>query len=140
MSVSMKTAEEIASEQFAAHFALLRAERKAKEAAIKELTDNLKRAEADSVRQLAEIKARTEARRIELVAVLAPLEAKRHLIAELDAEFQKRKRLVEEETASLKAERNAALGILTQQTAREKERFDAITNAIASCKDKVAAL
>ncbi len=116
------------------------AELKAKESAIKDMNEQVKIAEYDTAKALVRIQETTDKRKAEILAELVPLEEKRHLIALADQALVQRKKVMEEETARLRVERNTSLLELDQQIKAATVRLNMLETAIAACKEKVSKL
>ncbi len=110
----------------------------AKQGALADLSDQVEKAMVESRRKIEETRQATEARQAELVALLEPLESKRDMISQIDATLAAKRREFQEETGKLKEERGKALMAIRIQADREQMRLNAIQDAIAACKEKVA--
>ena len=118
----------------------LDAEIKSRQSILKELQSQVTLAEEESAQKIADAKKRTERKMEELTEMLKPLEAKRHLIAQVDAQLIQRRQAMEEETARLKAVRHQDLMTIRTQVERESKRLNEFQGAIALCKATVERL
>ena len=140
MPTAEKTSHEILLEQLATRVSQLAAEQKAKEAAIKDLNQQIKLAEAESRIKIKAAQDAYDAKRLDLEAALKPLQGQRHDCDRLTAEIAALKQVKSNMAGDIRAARGGEIKEVETAIKTATARLNAIEIGIATLKQKVAGL